>query len=297
MLKDFVFITDVHIGAGSNVRTGNPFEDLNKKLLFVQEYCNTNNCQLLIGGDFFDKPTIPDVYKTPVIKILRDFQQVPYCIQGNHDQLMGTTANDFKTSLNLLFEAGLLKQLDFEDLGDLVLTSRKPLTTIGKPQIFVYHGFLNQEDSGWQVMFQDLSTNDETICLLGHDHVVYDPVQIGNVKVIRPGSFLRGIRNSESQRQPQLVHIKFNPNWEGKKLRLKFVEIPARPWQEIFKTKQSTINQKEKQLTYDSIITQIVNASQQELSLIDAVSTVSTAQVTNYVKMSLDEAYQKVVSK
>ena len=210
---------------------------------------------------------------------------------------MGTTENDFKTSLNLLFESGIMRPLEFEDLGDLILTSRKPLTTIGKPQIFVYHGFLNQEDGGWQVMFQDLITTDETVCLLGHDHVVYDPVQIGSVKVVRPGSLLRGIRNSDSERQPQLVHIKFNSDWEGHKLRLKFVEIPARPWQEIFKTKQSTINQKEKQLTYDSIISQIVSASQQELSLVDAVSTVSTPPVTAYIKQSLDEAYQKKVSK
>lgn len=76
-MKHFVFITDLHIGAGVNVRTGNPYDDIEKKLAWTLDYCYKNNATLLIGGDVFDKPTIADVYKTPFIRLF-----LRYCHKG-----------------------------------------------------------------------------------------------------------------------------------------------------------------------------------------------------------------------
>ena len=198
MKKDFVFITDLHIGAGTNVRTGDVYSDLLSKLKFVRDYCNKFNCTLLIGGDVFDKPTIADVYKIPFIELFKSFNEIPYVIFGNHDRLFSSDENNFKTSLELFVKSGVFKLLDYVDFGDYIMTSRKPLKTCGKPQIFMYHGFLNKEDGRNSVFITDLNVTDQVLCLLGHDHVVYDPITFGTVRVIRPGSLLRGIRNDDN---------------------------------------------------------------------------------------------------
>lgn len=297
MEREFCFITDIHIGAGTNVRTGDVYADIFKKLEFVKDYCNKSGARLIIGGDVFDKPTISDLYKAPFVRILREFKEVPLCVTGNHDMLWNTSDNAYKTSLNLLFEAGLLEHVGTQDLGDLIITEQKPLSIHNKSQIFVYHGFLNKED-GWRcVMMDELATTDEVLALLGHDHVEYEPVEIGSVKVIRPGSLLRGIRNSESERTPKIVHIKFNSEWSGRKIRYKLVPIPSRDYNEIFKTKQATITTAEKQATYDAIIQQIVNVSSHEMTFMDAVNTVASVEEAAYIQTALNEASIKKESK
>lgn len=56
-MNSFVFITDLHIGAGSTVRTGDVYADLLTKLAFVRDYCNETESKLLIGGDIFNSPS------------------------------------------------------------------------------------------------------------------------------------------------------------------------------------------------------------------------------------------------
>lgn len=293
MILNFVFVTDSHIGGGANVRTGNVYQDLLTKFTFIKEYCNKNDCQLLIGGDVFDKPTIADVYKTPFLKLFLQFDKTPIVVRGNHCTLFNSRENDYKTTMQLFIEAGAFKELHTIDYGDLVLTSEKPLVVRNKPQIFMYHGFLNQQDGWCQVMYDELITTDEVLCLLGHDHVVYDPVTIGTVKVIRPGSLLRGIRNDESNRIPELVHIRFNSETpQGQRsIKTKLVPITvSRDPSEIFKTKKVTISEAERNISYESIISQIAQCTKSDLTLEQAVSSVATTDVVEYTKELLAEA-------
>lgn len=293
MVRDFCFVTDSHIGGGANVRTGDVYQDLYNKFNFIKDYCNQKGCRLLIGGDVFDKPTIADVYKTPFLKLFLQFDAKPLIVRGNHCTLFNSRDNDYKTTMQLFIEAGAFEELHTLDLGDLVITSELPLKTYGKPQILMYHGFLNKRDGWCSVMLSDLATEDETLALLGHDHVVYEPVTLGTVRVLRPGSLLRGIRNDESNRVPNLLHIRYNPSPKEGELHLKYKVVPisvARDPSEIFKTKQVTLNTAERYSSYEAIIEQISKCSNDELTLVDAVKTVSDYEVASYVEEMLNES-------
>lgn len=291
-MRDFVFITDVHLKGQSKVRSGNVCDDICRKLQFVVDYCNKNQCDLLIGGDFFDTPTVADVYKAPVVSVLSSLKTDCYNIPGNHCELYGNSEYNYKTSFNLFTKAGLWKNLDdcpFIDLGNVILTSHVPITTKGKPQIVMFHGFLNQDDGKCTFRFTDLDTTDNTVVLLGHDHCVYDDLRYkDNIKIIRPGSLLRGERTDESDRIPQLVHLKLK---DGKILTKK-VPIDCRDSKEIFKTKVLDITKSQQKDTYDFIINQIRNAQKSDLSFKDALSQVAELDVVNFC-MNLLENYNQ----
>lgn len=292
-MLDFVFITDLHIGV-NNVRSGSVVEDILRKLDFVKDYTNKYGAQLLIGGDVFDKPTVPDVIKIPFIKKFLEFNKKPFVIYGNHDTLFASAKNNYKTTLQLFIEAGVFRILTSVDLQELFLTAELPLKNVGKPQLVIYHGFLNKEDGKNTVLLQDLQTTDNTLVLLGHDHVVYDEVQFGTVKVLRPGSFLRGIRNGDSDRIPQLVHIKCN----GKEFKYRCVSIKtARDASEIFKTKKDEMTKAQRAESYQSVIDAIKLATSKDISFTEAINTVADEETAVYIKQILNECKIKLKSK
>lgn len=292
-MLDFVFITDLHIGV-NNVRSGSVVEDILRKLDFVKDYTNKYGAQLLIGGDIFDKPTVPDVIKIPFIKKFLEFNKKPFVVYGNHDTLFASAKNNYKTTLQLFIEAGVFRILTSVDLQELFLTAELPLKNVGKPQLVMYHGFLNKEDGKNTVLLQDLQTTDNTLVLLGHDHVVYDEVQFGTVKVLRPGSFLRGIRNGDSKRIPQLVHIKCN----GKEFKYRCVPIKtARDASEIFKTKKDEMTKAQRVESYQSVIEAIKLASSKDISFTEAINTVADEETAVYINQILNECKIKLKSK
>lgn len=289
-MSQFVFITDLHLTSSSRVRTGDVVEDLAAKLQFVADYCNHNACALLIGGDLFDKPSVPDFVKSRIAPILMSIEKGVYSIPGNHDLLYSNSEFTYKTSYFVWVSHKVITDV-YEDIdfGDVVLSSQLPLTDKGKPQIVLRHGFLNKEDGPWTVMFDQLITSDPTYVLLGHDHVVYDPVSITEkVKVFRPGSFLRGIRNDESNRQPCLLHIRVRDG----KLQNKLVPIPCRDAYEIFRTKEQSVSKSEQHHTYDVIIDQIRNAQKSDLTFEDAISKVATPDVSEFIRGAVFQAKQ-----
>ena len=170
---------------------------------------------------------------------------------------------------------------------DVMIQSQLPITTKGKPQIVIFHGFLNKEDGRCTLRFTDIQTEDPCYICLGHDHVVYEPVSFTeNVKIFRPGSLLRGIRNDEQNRNPQMLHIRLNDG----KFQYKMVPIKCRDSYEIFKTKESKISQSEKNNTYDVIIDQIRNARNVDLSFEDALEQVTSKDVIFYIKKVTESA-------
>ncbi len=288
-MKDFVVITDTHFTTSSRVRSGELLDDLYNKLQFVVDYCNSNDAQLLHAGDLFDKATVPDLVKT---KLAPNFMKLKYpmiCINGNHDLLYSNVEYNYKTSFGLWESHGVIRNLDKKDidLGDVYLTSQVPITPKGKPQIVLHHGFLNKDDENWSFKFTDIQTKESTIIVLGHDHCQYDDIQYtSNVRIIRPGSFTRTNRASENQRQPQLVHIKLINGL----LKSKKVEVPARPWEEVFKTKEVKITKAQQKDTYEDIINLIKSSQAQDLSLRDALTQVADPDVVEYAMRTLDYA-------
>lgn len=288
MRKNFVFICDLHCTSKSNVRTGDYVDDIVKKLEFVVDYANRNDAALLIGGDIFDKPSVPDFVKAAVGRVLIKASHPVYSIWGNHDKLWNADEKDFKTSYNLLAELGVIRDLKTEDFGEFVLTSEKPLQTDGKPKLAMYHGFLNKEDRGWEVMLQDITTTDQAMVLLGHDHVQYEDVEFGPVRVIRPGSFTRVSREETNFRQPVLVHILVDTE-NDRVFRRKYVEIAtARQFDTIFKEKEVSKTAAD-EASYNSIIQSLMAVTEQDMSFMQAVSSVASPETTEYIKTVLDE--------
>lgn len=283
----FAFITDTHFKHHSNVRTGEFLQDLLAKFKFVIDWCNENDAQLLIGGDVFDKSSVQDVVKSSLASILVDSNKVPLCIPGNHDLRYSNEEFFDQTSLGVLVNSGLIDLLTELDFPNLYMSSKIPLKTLGKPQLMMFHGFLNIEDGKNTVRFSDLVTSDPTLVLLGHDHLVYPTIQVGSVTVVRPGSFTRGIRNDTNLRSPQIcvIDLMDSPN----PFKISFVDIPSRDPKEIFKSKEVKLSSAEVDLTYDKVIAQIRDAQDNDLSLKDALKGITDHDVIMFIETLIND--------
>lgn len=290
-MNDFVFITDLHCKSASNVRTGDFMEDICNKLQFVVNYANENGASILIGGDLFDKPSVPDIVKNKIIPILLESKNPIYSINGNHDVLFSSDELAEKTSYYLLDKANIIQ--DFTgttiELDNVIISNEIPVIQRGKPQIIVFHGFLNQDDGKWTFHYQDIEAGitDKVYILLGHDHVEYEPLKFqDNIKIFRPGSFTRVTREDASMRQPKLLHIKVLDD----RLVNKLVEIPARPFSEIFHVKESKVTKSQQRETYETIISQIKNANAQNMSFKEAMKMVTTDDVCDFTFNLVDRS-------
>lgn len=287
-MSRFVFITDTHFAASSNVRTDNYFQSLIDKLQFVIEYANSKEATILFSGDFFDKPSVPLFVISTIIRRLSECHHVPYVINGNHDKLFNNPDYSYKTALHLLYTAGSVNIVDnmVIELDDCVITNVLPLKDRNKPQLVLYHGFLNKEVDtvkGYSVYFTDLNTSDQGLVLLGHDHEPYDDVKYNNLTIIRAGSMTRAIRTDSSERTPVLIDILIKDG----AVKYKRVNIPCLPSDKIFKPKAAKAV--EVVQDYSSLIEQIRQSSSNDMSLINACKMVTTEPVVEYISSVYDD--------
>lgn len=285
-MSRFVFITDIHLNATCGVRNGNPLDDTIAKLDYVVDYANKNKANILIGGDIFDHPTVPDFVKAKAAAVFRKAELPIYTIAGNHDILYNNTEYNYRTSYNLFVEVGLFHDIgDGVDFGDCWLGCTLPLTDKGKDQICVFHGFYNTKDGAFTCMTSDvITTNDTTVVLLGHDHSVYDvEIPRDNVMVVRAGSFFRGIRTDEQRRVPQMVDIEVSDSGFE---HVNNVPIKCRDAKEIFTERKVQVEKIDAELLdYDNIITRIRDAKSSEITLADALREVTTEDVVEFVEL------------
>ena len=293
MSNHFVFITDLHLTTSAGVRTGDPLQDCLDKLSYVIDYANTSGARILIGGDVFDNPTVPYEAYTKVCNVLRRAKEVPLAIKGNHDQLFRCDDNDRKTTLFNAFQMGVLEELSGTiDLGPCYVTSDKSLVNRDKPQILVFHGFLNIKDGKHTLYADDLvGVTTPTIVLLGHDHVEYDPVTLGSCTVYRIGSMFRNRRVETSDRAPKMLDIRVTSSGFVTKL----MEIPCRPVAEIFR---ETVGKSEKveETDYMSLISELKEVSGEDLKLMSVVERVASSRVSEYMQSLLESAKVKNIN-
>lgn len=286
----WAFITDTHLTSSSNVRAGDLHADQMEKLRWCVQFANDNDARLLISGDVFDKPSVADFVKTATIRELKACKYKPLVIYGNHDILWASEDRNYRTSLAVLEEAEVVQVLkdDIEENG-VIITKHKPLLTKDKPQILMYHGFLNQEDGVNTVLLSELQCDSPAIALLGHDHVVYDDVSYKGVTIIRPGSFTRGVRTDSADRIPEVVLIEFDKEFNITRhpiLAAKQVEL-------IFK--QKTRGVEKSKVSYDSIIQQLKQSQKTEQSLTEALKLVTESQsVISYIDTAVNDINLKL---
>lgn len=288
-MRKFVHITDTHFTSSSNVRAGDLFKDQIDKLKWVVAYANANNADILHSGDFFDKPSVPDFVKTGVIEVLKNLRGKCYVIWGNHDTLYGSSERNYRTSLKVLAEAGVVVPVNGRiDLGECILSSEKPIQTAEKPMIVLFHGFLNNMDGDNCIQFHELLADSKVLLLLGHDHVKYEPLAYKDMMIYRPGSFTRAIRNDSADRIPECLLIKADE---------KGFEVIERPIEQakqvelLFKDKQAKVVKSE--ITYQDIIEQIKNASKEKDNLKEALRMVTDEATIMYIDNAIEEYNQK----
>lgn len=286
-MSKFVFITDLHITDKSNVRTGDILTDICDKLEYVVGYANQTDSTILIGGDVFDHPSVPDYVKVRVAAIFRKAKNTIYSIAGNHDILYNNEDFNHRTSYNLFVEFGVFENLVKMELDDVVLSSTLPVQNVGKPQIVIYHGFYNVEDGKCTCKTSDvITTQDECVVLLGHDHSVYlveNPRN--NVRVYREGSFLRGIRTDDQKRIPNMVCL----HVENGKIDVRLEPIKCRAASEIFEAKSFSFTPSQTRKSYEDVISKIKDAHNSDLTLESALKQVTTPDVVDYVLLLASE--------
>lgn len=288
-MRKFVHITDTHFTSSSNVRAGDLFKDQIDKLRWVVAYANANNADLLHSGDFFDKPSVPDFVKTGVIEALKPLKGKCYVIWGNHDTLYGSTERNYRTSLQVLAEAGVVVPVKERiDLGECILSNERPIQTAEKPMIVLFHGFLNALDGDNCIQFHELVADSKVLLLLGHEHVKYEPCEYKNIIIYRPGSFTRAIRNDSADRIPECLLIKADST--GFEVIERPIEM-AKQVELLFKDKQSKVVKSE--ISYQDIIEQIKNASKEKDNLTEALRMVTDDSTVLYINNAIEEYNQK----
>ena len=288
-MSRFVFVTDLHITDKSNVRTGDILTDICDKLDYVVDYANQTKSIILIGGDVFDHPSVPDYVKVRVASIFKKAKNKILTIAGNHDIHYNNVEFNHRTSYNLFVEFGVFEDIDGKsvDCGDVVISSTLPIKSVGKPQIVMYHGFYNVEDGWCTCKTSDvITTQDECVVLLGHDHSVY-PVENprNNVRVYREGSFLRGIRTDDQKRIPNMVCLSV----ENGKIDVRLEPIKCREASEIFEAKSFAFTPSQTRKSYADVIEKIKDAHNSDLTLESALKQVTTPDVVDYILMLASE--------
>lgn len=289
----FVFITDIHAQLSSNVRTGNILSDILAKLSWCVEYANSLDAVLLIGGDVNNSAVVPYEITQALAVVFRRAKYTPICIKGNHDQMYRSDAHDIKSALNCLYQTGVLRSIDGQtlDFGDCLVTNEIPIPQVSaKPVLFLYHGFLDISDGKFSISSELLrATQVPTLVLLGHDHVMYEPLQIGWSTVLRPGSLLRDRRIEASYRQPYLYDIAVLDGGFSYNL----IEIPARPFTDIFRERSSSESVSEVEndgVDYDRLVMELQHSFESNSeSFEDIVSRIADPQCASYI---LDTLHQ-----
>lgn len=281
----FTFITDTHFTSSSNVRAGDYLKDLVDKLAWVVDRTNELEARLLLAGDVFDKPSVPDCVKTQVIRQLKRLDRVPMTCIGNHDRLYNSDERFERTSLSVLEEAGCLDVLQAGDrylIDGTVVSSKLPLKSDEDHlQILLWHGFLNKEDGLNTIKFTDLLCDTPAVVLLGHDHCEYEPMEYRGCKIYRPGSFARGVRNDSAERIPQMLLIDEEGNVTSEPIGV------AKQVEFLFKSKVSKVSKS--QVSYEDIINQIKSSAKTGDNLTEALKLVTdNPDVIDYIDNAIE---------
>lgn len=198
-MSRFLFITDLHGMLSCESRVDMPLEALTRKLSWCIEWCNQHEASLILGGDIFDRPSVPHEVSNVLRDVLRGCRLPVYAVWGNHDLMYRQTSYKSKCALY-----GFRDFVHFVDETpvegeDFYLTGIFPQVVHPKLVLYVGHAFLDIQDGTYTVSRIDIGGYaGRMICILGHDHMVYAPEQCGSSVILRPGSLFR-CRRSPSE--------------------------------------------------------------------------------------------------
>ena len=164
---------------------------------------------LIVLGDFFDKPTIPDAFKLRLVNELIDIANHGckiWSIVGNHD-IIGYNMSESvfeRTSINLISSTSKAGGDYFNlitepvEIGGITFVpyqgcrGSELIPAYDDKSVLLAHAFYNNPiDDILNITKEQLATLGYAVAALGHDHEPHADTKSGKTIVVRPGSFTR----------------------------------------------------------------------------------------------------------
>jgi len=176
---------------------------MNVKKLSIEQGYKT----VIFMGDIFHRTQQPFSYVYQIISTLKEFYDEGikvFTIFGNHDLPYEKVENVVRTPLGILLQTNYMKS--FGEINVCVKGKNINIKGFHYPDsivkakknglnICVAHRFYNYDFSESTLKRQDIEDLAYDYYILGHDHVPYDDVEVGDQVIIRPGALLRGTKH------------------------------------------------------------------------------------------------------
>jgi hypothetical protein len=184
-----------------------------------------------------------------------------YTIVGNHDIARNQMEKLKKSPLQILFTAEVLEQINLQKR--VVINKKTLITPVSYMEyptpkynkapynILLAHMFFNaselftgntpdgKQDNRHNIQTRDLTNWEYNAAVLGHDHVEYPTMRVGNTDLIRPGAVTRATSHEYNFYRTPCFYILHDPsrydssNWER-------VDVKSLPFDEVASTSVST---------------------------------------------------------
>ena len=247
-MSKIYFVGDTHImstSPSSRNETAEEYRQLQYDKLKQVYDMATDEDLVIITGDVFNSSALSMMSGTPkfyndIIDLMNS--KPTYTIVGNHDLYFRNETVENTTILDNLFKTGVkhLECLKFKDINLVGIDYGHDFPVFENSStynIVVAHSFF--EDSFYGSTGNHNLTIDGlkvmknvNAVVLGHDHNTYKILDIDGVKIVRPGSLMRGTSHTcNINRIPQVaVFDTETKEW-------KYVPITNVPGEEVFKKK------------------------------------------------------------
>lgn len=133
LFNGILWIGDPHLSSKAIGRRNDDYTlSVLNKLSESAIICNTRNLLPVIAGDLFhvaDENHLKTLNR--LIRVLKQFDEIPRCLEGNHDKKNFTTGDE--DALTLIVEAGVLKLYDKFELAETITINDKIINLWGCP--------------------------------------------------------------------------------------------------------------------------------------------------------------------
>lgn len=237
----FAFVLDPHLwhSTPSSRRDSYP-EAILKKFQFI--FDEIKPTVTIVAGDMFHSPVVPDHFKKRVVDVMKD--KNVYVIPGNHDFSYYNIEFLNNSSLGLLVAAGVFKWFHnividiggtkYAVVGQPFGKTEVDAAPFPKRSILVAHAFLNIENEELTLTAGSLAEKGYQLVVLGHDHIVYEPLKLScGTVILRGGALSRFTSHDYNHRSVGIFVVTLTQE----KMLLKYVNVPSEAPDKVYSAK------------------------------------------------------------
>lgn len=193
---DGIFCSDMHLrekGKNPEARSDNVWDAQWKKLDFISELQQENECDVFHAGDLFDHWDVSDELLAKTIEHLPDDFNTVY---GNHDLPLHSMLQKHKCGVYVLHKARVLHAFDagawkYDPDGDT------PVIEVKGRKILIWHKYVYKQKEFWKADMGGAYSSgllrkypNYDVILTGDNHEAFTDVHKGRL-LVNPGSMIR----------------------------------------------------------------------------------------------------------